>query len=72
MAGRTLEQTNGWDPLDLGAPDPKRRRTPRDAPGILPDTDTRPEIRPVQRPTSQPQAPRPSRADAPWDSFSAQ
>lgn len=68
MAGRTLEQTNGWDPLDLGNPRPKRRRDIETGRGILPDTDSRPEIRPVTRPDTKPQAPAPRRVyDAPWD-----
>lgn len=69
MNRRTLEQTNSWDPLDLGNPEPKRRREPESGMGILPDTDSRPEIRPVARPTSRPSALAPLRAhsDAPWD-----
>ena len=70
MATRTLEQTNGWDPLDLGTPSPKRTREV-DGRGILPDTDSRPAIRAVAVPTSQPAAPTPHRdyttTTAPWD-----
>jgi len=68
MAARTLEQTNGWDPLDLGTPK-KRRNREIDGRGILPDTDSRPAIRAVAVPTSKPQAPAPRRAHttAPWD-----
>jgi hypothetical protein len=68
MATNTLEQTNGWDPLDLGTPNARRWRD-EDGRGIQPDTDSRPAIRPVARPTSRPEAPTPRRpqADAPWD-----
>ncbi len=68
MATPTLEQTNSWDPLDLGTTKPKRTRE-ADGRGILPDTDSRPSIRAVAVPTSQPAAPTPQRActTAPWD-----
>ncbi len=68
MAEPTLEQTNGWDPLDLGKPNPRRDRE-ADGRGILPDTDSRPAIRAVARPTSRPEAPSPHRGHttAPWD-----
>jgi len=68
MAGRTLEQTHAWDPTDLSRTAPKRRRAHDEGPGILPDTDSRPNLQAVARPTSQPNAPAPPRqAPAPWE-----
>ena len=47
-----LQQSTSWDPLDLtNDVSPAHVRSANDrGEGILPDVDTRPEIRPVSRP----------------------
>ena len=46
-----LSQPTEWDPLDLSDDAvPTFTGTANDGPGILPDVDTRPELRPVARP----------------------
>ena len=56
-AARRLQQVIDWDPLDLTEPglppvEAAPDREDHDATGIQPDTDTRPELRPVRRVTS--------------------
>lgn len=62
-----LVQPTSWDPLDLTAP-PPRAMALDCGPGILPDTDHRPEVQ--RGPVGLPEArvPRgPAVPSAPWD-----